>query len=114
MGVGGTGFTVHCNENSMPVAAPLLHRHCEWRKYTEKATSWFGVYLCPNDMRIRFGLSLEYPWKPDPAMDELTRGLAKPVAVTDAVSALRRQVKVRRNIPCPCRSGRKYKKCCMR
>ncbi|MHB1247480.1 MAG: SEC-C metal-binding domain-containing protein [Sulfuriferula sp.] len=113
LGVGGTGFTIHCNEHPVPVAAPSLQRHCERRKYTEKATSWFGVCLHPSDMSMRFGLSLEYSWKHDPVMEELTEGLAKPITIANAVSALRNQVKAGRNDPCPCGSGRKYKKCCL-
>lgn len=113
LGVGGTGFTIHCNEDPIHMAASSLQRHCERRKYTEKASSWFGVCLRPNDMRMQFGLSLESPWKPDPEMDELTKGLAKPSAIPDALRVLRNQIKVKRNEPCPCGSGRKYKKCCL-
>ncbi len=36
----------------------------------------------------------------------------KPAAPPSAVAARRKAVKVGRNDPCPCGSGKKYKRCC--
>ena len=109
-----TGFTVHCNDMSLNIAAPSLERHCENRKYTQHANSWFGVCLNSHDGRMRYGVSLDYPWKQDAAMDEATKHLRKPTSGIKA--AIQRPIskpKVSRNAPCPCGSGKKYKKCCL-
>lgn len=48
-------------------------------------------------------------------MDELTKNMGKPgnltVLLRDDAKA---RTKVGRNDPCPCGSGKKYKKCCLR
>lgn len=114
IGLGDTGFTVHCND--LPVAAAIgpLRRHCERRKYTEKAETWFGVCLSSRDARMRFGVSLDYPWKQDTALDEVTKKLPRPSPNVKA--AMRQSLtkpKVGRNDSCPCGSGIKFKKCCL-
>lgn len=115
LGDGGTVFIVHCNGHPVFLGgATTLRRHCERRKYTDKAKRWLGICVRPYDMSLRFRLCLEYPWKEEPAMDEVTKGLARSVAIADAMSALGRKNKVGRNQPCPCGSGRKYKKRCLR
>jgi len=114
IGLGHTGFTVHCNDQPVNAAAPSLRRHCENRKYTERASSWFGVCLGSADARMRFGLSMDYPWKQDLLMDEITKDLPKPAAGIKAAmhqSASKR--KVGRNDLCFCGSGLKYKRCCL-
>ena len=37
LGSGGTGFTVHCNNDPIEAAGPALQRHCHARKYSERA-----------------------------------------------------------------------------
>ncbi|MCP4250732.1 MAG: hypothetical protein GY778_27150 [bacterium] len=50
-----------------------------------------------------------------PDVDPLECSGARPVAEPQAVSTYRRHdARVGRNAPCPCGSGRKYKKCCGR
>jgi preprotein translocase subunit SecA len=91
-----------------------LRRHSERRKYTEKADSWFGVCLGSRDARMRFGVTLDYPWKQDAGLDEAAKKLPRPAPNIEA--ALRQTAtkqKVGRNDPCPCGSGLKYKKCCL-
>lgn len=113
--LGDSGFTAHCNDQPVATAAEALRRHCEGRKYTEKAPSWFGVCLGSKDARMRFGVSLDYPWRQDANLDQATKQLPKPatnVKVAMHQPAAKRQVG--RNQPCPCGSGLKYKKCCLR
>jgi len=115
LGSGGTGLTIHCNDDPMEVAGPALQRHCHARKYTEHARTWFGICVRPTDQALRFGLNLDFPWEQDDAMDALTKNMGKP----DNLKALLREaakarIKVGRNEPCPCGSGKKYKKCCLR
>ena len=110
-----SGLTVHCNEDPAPVAGPRLESHCELRKYTEKASSWFGLCMSPRGPAVRFGVSLAYPWAKSAEMDEATKGMKAPEPVGKALAALfqgKRQ-KVGRNDACPCGSSLKYKKCCL-
>jgi hypothetical protein len=109
------GFTVHSSDLPVAAAAKALRRHCEVRKYTQRAGAWFGVCLGSGDARLRFGVSLDYPWKEDADLEERTKRLAKPSA--SILAASQRQTtgsKVGRNDRCPCGSGLKYKKCCLR
>ena len=99
------GIAVHCSDAPVEIASSRLHYHCERRKYLERVDEWFGLCLSPWDGGIRFGGSLDAPWKADPALDAKIR---------DAEEAKRRgQKKVGRNDPCVCGSGKKYKKCCL-
>ena len=114
LGKGGTGFTVHCNNDPVEIAGPALQRHCHARKYTEHAQTWFGVCVRHSDTSLRFGLNLDYAWERNDEMDALTGSMAKP----GELSALLKHSatgtrKIGRNEPCPCGSGKKYKKCCL-
>lgn len=114
LGKGGTGFTVHCNNDPIETAGPSLERHCRTRKYTEHAQTWFGVCVRPGDTSIRFGLNLDYPWARNAQMDALTQNIGRAdesSALLKPAASTRRQAG--RNEPCPCGSGKKYKKCCL-
>lgn len=114
LGSGGTGLTIHCNDDPIEVAGPALQRHCHARKYTEHAQTWFGVCVRPIDQALRFGINLEFQWEHDDTMDALTKYMGKPGKLT---ALLRQEAKARakvgRNDRCPCGSGKKYKKCCL-
>lgn len=112
-GQGDTGFTIHCNNDPIEIAGPSLQRHCHARKYTERATTWFGVCLRPNDQALRFGMNLNFPWQQSDEMDVVTKGMGKATSLHAVISKSRsRGPKVGRNAPCPCGSGYKFKKCC--
>ncbi len=114
LGSGGTGLTIHCNDDPIEVAGPKLQRHCYARKYTQHAQTWFGVCVRPSDQALRFGLNLDFPWEQDDAMDALTKNMGKPGNLRALVrEAAKGRTKVGRNDPCPCGSGKKYKKCCL-
>lgn len=114
LGSGGTGLTIHCNDDSIEVASPALQRHCHARKYTERAQTWFGVCVRPTGQALRFGIDLEFPWEQDDTMDALTKNMGKPSKLTPLLrEAAKARAKVGRNDPCPCGSGKKYKKCCL-
>jgi hypothetical protein len=57
-----TGVTIHCNLEPMEDSIRRLTRHCEARKYSQRADSWFGLCLFP-DASVRFGLKLEGSWE---------------------------------------------------
>ena len=68
----------------------------------------------PRDQALRFGLNLDFPWEQDGAMDALTKNMGKPSKLTALLrEAAKARTKVGRNDPCPCGSGKKYKKCCL-
>ena len=114
LGSGGTGFTVHCNNDPIEAAGPALQRHCHARKYSERAKTWFGACLRPGHQALRFGLYLDFPWEQDDTMDALTRNMGKPSNLKALLrEAAKARTKVGRNDPCPCGSGKKYKKCCL-
>lgn len=110
LGQGGTGLTIHCNDDPIEVAGPSLQKHCHARKYTEHAQTWFGVCLQPRDQSLRFGLNLDFAWAQDDAMDALTKTMGKSLGCALKRSGAKTP-NVGRNDPCPCGSGKKFKKC---
>ena len=70
----------------------------------------------PKNQELRFGLNLDFTWKQDDAMGALTQNMGMGMG-NIATEGLRKTTRVRtklgRNAPCPCGSGKKYKKCCM-
>jgi hypothetical protein len=110
---GGTGLTIHCNSDPIAIAGPRLQSHCHTRKYTQKAETWFGLCIFP-DQRLRFGLNLHYKWEQSAKMDAETRGMKEPKKITNLLASEFQTGKVGRNQPCPCGSGLKYKKCCLK
>lgn len=114
VGDGDTGLTVHCNDDPSEIAGPRLQSYCERRKYAQKAGSWFGICLSPADGASRFGVSLKSRWEHNEAMEASTRRMAKPGKIADLLNGPRETRKLSRNDPCPCGSGKKYKRCCLR
>jgi hypothetical protein len=110
-----SGLTFHCSNSPFQTAQRALYVHCVRRKYVERAASWFGVCLHPGDLKIRTGVTLQHEWKQDAALDEMTKGMATAaVGASNPKSRPQAQPKTGRNEPCPCGSGIKYKKCCLR
>jgi hypothetical protein len=101
--VPATGVIVHCNQVEIREAWAVLRSHCEERKYIHKAEKWHGICISPGSKNLRFGIGLEFPWKYDAALERRVRDRQN-----------EEQPKVGRNDPCPCGSGKKYKKCHMR
>ena len=101
------GLTIHCNDDPKDVAEAFLRAHCEFRKYAQRADSWFGVAMRP-DGSVRAVVELVGKW---------TRSAAGE-AMLEAWSAVqtrrsKRESRVGRNARCPCGSGKKYKHCCI-
>ena len=116
-GQGGSGITLHCNNLPDLIAAPKLGRHCELRKYSQKANIWFGLLVSPGSGALRSGLMLDYPWVANKQLDRSVENMPKPLPPEDFRRLLRpgasMQRKIGRNERCPCGSGLKYKKCCI-
>lgn len=115
---GGTGLTIHCNDDYEFIAVPRLESHCERRKYAQKASSWFGVCIGQSVPRLRFGVTKENNWIQSNEMDELVKDMPMPQNIKGGKrinfnTLTRTPKKVGRNEKCPCGSGKKYKKCCL-
>jgi hypothetical protein len=112
-----SGLTIICSGESDSEAAQKLAVLCTRRKYRQKANRWFGMCLTPGDAQLRFGLRLSDPWKQDDALDKATTDMMEPmppkIAYERTFRGGRTGPKIGRNAPCPCGSGRKYKKCCI-
>jgi hypothetical protein len=113
----GSGITFHCTDEPPHLAGPRLESYCALRKYREKAGEWFGLCMSSSGPDVRFGVSLVFPWIQNENMDEKTEGMQAPVPIDQALESLirgrNRTKKIGRNDPCPCGSGRKFKKCCL-
>jgi hypothetical protein len=112
----GSGITFHCTDEPAHVAASRLNFYCKHRKYKEKAEKWFGLCMSSDGPKVRFGVSLFYPWTHDTNMEENTRNMPAPMPTDQAIQEIlgrgNRAKKPGRNDLCPCGSGHKYKKCC--
>lgn len=114
-----SGLTIHCNDAHESISGPCLERHCERRKYAQRANLWFGICIGQVVPRLRFGVNKEYPWVQSDEMDKLVKDLPKPQNLkgkneVDFTSIARKSKKIGRNEKCPCGSGKKYKKCCLK
>ena len=116
---GETGLTIHYNDDPESISRPRLERHCEGRKYAQKARSWYGICIGQAVLRPRFGVNIEYDWTQSNEMDKLVQDLPKPQNLKrknkiKVSSATGQSKKIGRNEKCPCGSGKKYKKCCLK
>ena len=107
MSTAHTGLTVHCSRRVDREAEIRLRRHCEKRKYSQKAGKWFGLAL-RLDGSIQLAAELSGPWKFNEVLETV---LASGPSGHSLDAAARRQIG--RNDRCPCGSGKKYKRCCI-
>lgn len=110
------GVCFQCNPTPSLEAIAALEAHCAKRKYRQRAEQWFGVSVGP-DGKVQFGVTLDFPWAPSKEMARLTADMKQPVPIDDVLRPLVRKIgraKIGRNDLCPCGSGRKYKKCCLK
>ncbi|NMC63127.1 MAG: hypothetical protein GYA55_08155, partial [SAR324 cluster bacterium] len=71
-----------------------------------------GLCLEPRTGVIRFSSNLEFPWAHSTEMDEIVANMSD-AQKKPSLPIMPRKKKAGRNDPCPCGSGRKYKKCCL-
>lgn len=109
------GVSFHCNPTPSPEAIAVLETHCAKRKYQQRAAQWFGVSVNPGG-QVQFGVTLDFPWEPSEEMNRLTANMKPAARVRDVLLQYTQgvsRIKLGRNEPCHCGSGRKYKKCCL-
>lgn len=110
------GVTFHCNPRVSNEAIAALEAYCTKRKYQQRAAQWFGVSVSPTG-QVQFGVTLAFPWEQSDEMELLTADMKPASKVSEALPSFLREgrlMKLGRNDPCYCGSGRKYKKCCFR
>jgi hypothetical protein len=114
VGEGKTGITIHASHDSDRWARERLLWHCERRKYAQRANTWYGLCLRPEDGDIRFGVSLDFLWTQSDEMDKVVADLPKGNQKLDIEKSYvgRGKKKTGRNEQCSCGSGLKFKKCC--
>lgn len=112
-----SGLTIVCSGEPDGDAAQRLALLCTRRKYKQRADRWFGMCLAQGNAQLRFGLRLSDPWERDDVLEAATAKMLEPtrpeLAYERAFRGGRMHPKVGRNEPCPCGSGRKFKKCCI-
>ncbi|WBY03593.1 SEC-C metal-binding domain-containing protein [Ramlibacter tataouinensis] len=106
-----TGITFHCNPVADQAAQHRLQAYCHARKYAQQAQHWFGLSIDPHG-QLQFALVVDYPWQHSAEMDRITAGMSRGQPA-GGQAARAGPPKLGRNDPCPCGSGRKYKKCCL-
>ncbi len=116
---GRIGLTIHCNGDDVITATERLDRHCQVRKYDQRAEAWYGVIIDPKTSGLKFAMGLQFPWEQSDDLDKATQDLKKPQILRPGKpmnfrTKERRGRKIGRNEKCPCGSGKKYKKCCAR
>ncbi|QZN92024.1 YecA family protein [Idiomarina abyssalis] len=109
----GTGFTFHLTDRERSDARNKLASHCGLRKYIGRSDLWYGICLNPVTAKLRFGLSVVGQWEKDDGMEQAAKEHDKTLRQRPGILYRRAKKKVGRNAPCPCGSGKKYKKCCL-
>lgn len=109
-----SGVTIHVSPFSETTARDRLLTHCQLRKYDKKSDSWYGLLLAPGTGKVRGALLIEEKWKHDSRIEKaLDAWPRSPMLPIRRLSKRITRKKVGRNSPCPCGSGKKYKKCCL-
>ena len=104
------GITVHSSYRPFQEGIERLQVHVLAKKYQQKAPSWFGVAIHPDDQSVLYGYSAQFEWEKDEAMEEASHSFSSGLGVKFENGKPRKR-KIGRNDPCPCGSGKKYKKC---
>lgn len=104
------GITVHSSYRPFQEGIEKLQVHVLAKKYQQKAPSWFGVAVHPDDQSLLYGYNAQFEWEHDEALEEASHSMSSGLGVKFENGKPRRQ-KIGRNDPCPCGSGKKYKKC---
>lgn len=105
LGRSSAGLTIHGNALPASEANARLYAHCRLRKYSQKASEWYGIALRP-DGSINLAAVLVGPWAHDPMMEVMLATMPAP-----KVSRGPKTTKPGRNDSCPCGSGKKFKRC---
>lgn len=104
------GITVHSSYRPFQEGIERLQVHVLAKKYQQKAPSWFGVAVHPDDQSLLYGYNAQFEWGHDEALEEASHSMSSGLGMKFENGKPRKR-KIGRNDPCPCGSGKKYKKC---
>jgi hypothetical protein len=107
------GLSIHVNADPNRGASDKLHSHMLYRKYAQRAGKWFGLLLEPTTGRPRFGAKIRSPHTFNFELEAIT-AKAAPLQKVDELPSQLAKRKIGRNAPCPCGSGKKFKRCCLK
>ena len=108
----GVGLTVKCTSSQWIGPEESLSETCTAHKYKRRAGMWVGINVSDRDGSVGEVVALEHRWRRDLDMERRLseRRQHRSIVGLRTESGLR---KVSRNDPCPCGSGKKFKKCCI-
>jgi len=106
------GLSIHVNSDPNQEASDKLRSHMLYRKYAQRAGNWFGLLLEPTTGKPRFGAKVRAPHAFDFELEAIT-AKAAPLQKFEDLPAQVVKRKIGRNDPCPCGSGKKFKRCCL-
>lgn len=109
---GDGGLTIHSAASPRNLSEMALSTHCKVRKYSCKARRWYGLAVNASNVHVIFAIIGDFVWEPSAEMDEALRKFNS-LSRGNASSLRTKSGGVGRNDPCPCGSGKKYKKCCL-
>lgn len=103
------GLSYICHSSYDEMYEELL-RYTTAKKYQTKARYWLGLgSVSGSDSAIDAFIYDDAPWEEDQEKQALVNST---IITTTKVRDPTNLKKVGRNDPCPCKSGKKYKKCC--
>lgn len=107
----GLSYLVLNNTNPRELEERSL-TYAQLRKYLSKSDAWLGMgSFSTSSNLIDTFIYLDEPWQTDAILEEeYKEELAK--MRTSRIIPINGSHKIGRNDPCPCKSGKKYKKCC--
>lgn len=106
------GITLHSSSASKSEARERLYSHSQIRKYSTKSNAWYGLFLSPETGMPEVGYFTDEDWKYDKDLAEISAEMPAK-SVGEFSGGKFRRKKIGRNEPCPCGSGKKFKKCCI-
>jgi len=108
MFVDNIGIIIHSNNNSFDAALMYLKAHCAARKFKMKSDLCYGLLLPLNSQHPPTLVIFDRPWlHSQEESDASEKFFIKK-------NLLPLKDKIGKNSPCPCNSGKKYKKCCLK
>ncbi|MBB3182714.1 hypothetical protein FHR95_000238 [Halomonas fontilapidosi] len=111
---GNDGLTIHVTQKNPTESTGKLKDHCVSRKYIHRAKRWYGICIDPASQEVKYGITLDFPWEHNPDLEDLTSDMSEAIPINQAYQKIKKIKKTGRNEPCPCGSGKKYKKCCLK
>ncbi|MBS1526791.1 MAG: SEC-C domain-containing protein [Bacteroidetes bacterium] len=108
----GISYVVTNNADPVELGYRVI-TYARLRKYLSKSHAWLGIGAFSTSPNLVDTLVyLDEFWQRDPKLEvEFQEELSK--MKSTRITPMKGKVKIGRNDPCPCQSGKKFKNCCM-